>query len=55
MKIAGRNHIFPPLSIIMAANKKRKFIIYYLFVFANLSLEEAGHLYLPAFGISSIN
>ena len=25
MEIAGRNHIFPPLSIIMAANKKRKF------------------------------
>ena len=28
MKIAGRNHIFPPLSIIMEANKKRKLIIY---------------------------
>ena len=26
MKIAGRNRIFPPLSIIMAANKKRKSI-----------------------------
>ena len=25
MKIAGQNHIFPPLSIIMASNKKRKF------------------------------
>ena len=25
MKIARRNHIFPPLSIIMEANKKRKF------------------------------
>ena len=25
MKIAGRNHIFPPLRIIIAANKKRKF------------------------------
>ena len=25
MKIAGRNHIFPPLSIIMEAIKKRKF------------------------------
>ena len=25
MKIAGRNHIFPPLSIIMEANKKRTF------------------------------
>ena len=25
MKIAGRNRIFPPLSIITAANKKRKF------------------------------
>ena len=31
MKIAGRKHIFPPLSIIMAANKKRKFpLIIYL-------------------------
>ena len=31
MKIAGQNNIFPPLSIIMASNKKRKFpLIIYL-------------------------
>ena len=30
-------------------------MFYYLFVFAKLSPEEAGHLYFPAFGISSIN
>ena len=30
MKIAGRNHIFPPLSIIMEANKKKIPLIIYL-------------------------
>ena len=30
MKIAGRNLIFSPLSIIMAANKKRKPLIIYM-------------------------
>ena len=35
MKIAGQNHIFPPLSIIMASNKKTLIIYLSLETIAN--------------------